>query len=54
MANAEGIYSMMQPQQCKESEGLLVESVSKILEVVHNAYRISCEQFYDHVKADPS
>ena len=53
-ANVEYIFSKMQPQWCKEKDNLLVESVSNILMVVYNSNHISCKQFYDHVKADPS
>ena len=53
-ANVERIFSMMLPQWCMETDSLLVESVSNILMVVHNSNHISCKQFYDHVKADPS
>ena len=53
-ANVERIFSLMQPQWCKEKDSLLVESVSNILMVVYNSNHALCEQFYDHVKADPS
>ena len=53
-ANVERIFSMMLLQWCMERDSLLVESVSNILMVVHNSNHISCKQFYDHVKADPS
>ena len=53
-ANVERIFSMMQTQWCKERDSLLVESVCNILKVVCNSNHISCKQFYDDVKADPS
>ena len=52
-ANVERIFSMMQPQWCKERDSLLVESISNIFMVVYNSNHISCKQFYDHIKADP-
>ena len=53
-ANVERIFSMMQPQWCKERDSLLVESIFNILTVVYNSNHISCKQLNDHVKADPS
>ena len=53
-SNVEHIFSMMQPQWYKERDSLLVESVSNTLTVVYNSNHISCKQFYDHIKADPS
>ena len=53
-ANVERIFSMMQTQWCKERDSLLAESVCNILKVMYNSNHISCKQFYDDVKADPS
>ena len=53
-ANVERIFSMMQTQWCKERDSLLAESFCNILKVMYNSNHISCKQFYDDVKADPS
>jgi len=53
-ANVERIFSLMQPQWCKERDSLLVGSVSSILTVVYNFNDISCKQFHDLVKNDHS
>ena len=53
-ANVERIFSMMQTQWCRERDSLLAESVCNILKVMYNSNHISCKQFYDDVKADPS
>ena len=53
-ANVERIFSMMQTQWYKERDSRLAESVCNILKVMYNSNHISCKQFYDDVKADPS
>ena len=42
----------MQPQWSKERERFLFDSVASILKVVYNFNDVTCNQFYDIVKAD--
>ena len=51
-ANVERIFSLMQPQQSKERDIVLVSSVEKILVVQYNFADLSCRQFYDFVTDD--
>ena len=51
-ADVERIFSLMQPQWSKERERLLFDSVASILKLVYNFNDVTCNQFYDNVKAD--
>ena len=42
----------MQPQWSKERERFLFDSVASILKLVYNFNAVTCNQFYDIVKAD--
>ena len=51
-ANVEGIVSLMQPQWSKERKRFLFDAVASILKLVYNFKDVTCNQFYDIVKAD--
>ena len=51
-ANVERIFSLLQPQWSKERERFLFDSVASILKLVYNFNDVTCNQFYDIVKAD--
>ena len=51
-ANVEHIFSLLQPQWSKEREQFLFDSVASILKLVYNFNDVTCNQFYDIVKAD--
>ena len=42
----------MQLQRSKESERFLFDSLASILKLVYNFNDVTCNQFYDIVKAD--
>ena len=50
-ANVERIFSLMQLQWSKR-ERFLFDSVASILKLVYNFNNVTCNQFYDTVKAD--
>ena len=45
-------FPSLQPQWSEERERFLFDSVASILKLVYNFNDITCNQFYDIVKAD--